>query len=43
MVLLGYDNLITIVTIDALAPLHFPKPTATNVSLTGILVSSNIC
>ena len=29
MVLLGYNHLTTIATTDALAPLHFPKPTAT--------------
>ena len=39
MVLLGYDHLNTIATTDALAPLHFPKPTA----LTGVSVIWNIC
>ena len=43
MVLLGYNHLTTITTTDALAPLHFPKPTATYVTLTGISVSWNIC
>ena len=43
MVLLGYNNLTTIATTDALAPLHFPKPTATYVTFTGISVSWNIC
>ena len=33
MVLLGYNHLTTIATTDALAPLHFPKPTATYVTL----------
>ena len=43
MVLLpGYNHLTTIATTDALAPLHFPKPTATYVALTGISVSWNI-
>ena len=43
MVLLGYNHLTTIATTDALAPLHFPKPTATYVTVTGISVSWNIC
>ena len=42
MALLGYNNLTTIATTDILAPLHFPKPTATYVTLTGISVSWNI-
>ena len=42
MVLLGYNHLTTIATTDALAPLHFPKPTATYVTLTGISVSWNV-
>ena len=42
MVLLGFNHLTTIATTDALAILHFPKPTATYVTLTGISESWNI-
>ena len=43
MVLLSYNHLTTIATTDALAPSHFPKPTATYATLTRIQVSWNIC
>ena len=43
MVLLGYNHLTTITTTDALAPLNFPKLTATYITLIGISVSWNIC
>ena len=36
MVLLDYNHLTTIAATDALAPLHFPKPTATHATLTRI-------
>ena len=36
VLLLGYNHLTTIATTDALALLHFPKPTATYATLTRI-------